>query len=113
MRQAIFKALSHIPWTFAYINILSATINNFQYMAIDTPRELFRTFFRHTPTVWAVKGFNTIREHLNPTPFVNKVIDACQIALTDGYDGWDETLDGPAPDNIEPWEPKKRIDLSQ
>ena len=106
--QGIFKALYHIPYTFFYTNILSATINNFQYMAIDAPREFFRTLFRHPPTVWTVKGFNAIREHLNPIPFVNKVIDACQIALTNGYDGWDETLDGPAPDNIEPWKPKNK-----
>ena len=108
MKQAIFEALFQISWTFGFTKILSATINNFQYMAVDAPREFARAFMHHPPTVWAVKGFNAIREHLAPVPFVNKFIDACQIALTNGYDGWDETLDGPAPDNIEPWEPKNK-----
>ena len=106
-KQAIFKAIFHTSWTFGVTNIISATLNNLQYMAVDAPRELFRTFFRHPPTVWAVKGFNSIREVFDPTPFVNKVIDTCQLALTNEYDGWYEKLDGPAPDNIEPWEPKK------
>ena len=107
-KKAKYRAGFQFFYTFFYSNILYATIDNFQYMGINSSRELARVlFFGHPPTVWAIKGFNTIREFFDQTPFVNKVIDTCQTALTNGYDGWDPKLDGPIPENLSPWIPKK------
>ena len=108
-KKVLFKTIMLIFWTFLYLNILSATLNNLQYMGDESSREFARVFFfGHPPTVWAVKGFNVIKEFFDQTPLlINTIIDTCQTALTNGYDGWDPTLDGPPPENVKVWVPEK------
>lgn len=98
----------HFFSTFLYINTLEATLSNIQMMAVNTSREFARIVsFGHPPTVWAVKAFDAIRESIGEFPFVRKVVDTCQFALTNGYDGWDPSRDGPPPEGITAWEAKK------
>ena len=105
-----YRAFFQFFFTFFYSNVLDATLGNLQMMGVKTSREFARiAFLGHPPTVWAVKAFDTIREHIGEVPFVNNIVDTCQKALTNNYDAWDPKIDGPPPDDIIPWEAKNKV----
>ncbi len=109
-KKGQYRAVFQFFFTFLYGNILYATIENFQMMGVNTSRQFSRMLFGgHPPTVWAVRAFDMVRESLGGLPLVgaitNSVIDACETALTNGYDGWDPRVDGQPPDHIKPWIP--------
>lgn len=83
-----------------YTNLVSQTLLQVKLIGIDKSRELARwlPFVDSPPTVIAVNFLERIKEVTG----LDKAITFCQKALSNGYDGWMPSEDGPIPDGLKP-----------
>ncbi len=86
-----------------YTNFVSQTLGTVKLIGFDKSRELARwlPFFGSPPTVLAVNFLEQIKEMTG----LDKAVTWCQKALSNGYDGWMPSDDGPIPEWLKkPWQ---------